>query len=255
MGHSLLAQFATVRFREVTLPYINSREKAAKAITRINQVSENDGVRPIVFSTLVDPDIRDMIFDQCDALVLDPFRVFLDLLGSELKIRPVEEPGCSHRISNRDSYEARIEAINFSLAHDDGASVRHYDHAEVILVGVSRSAKTPTCLYLALQFAIRAANYPLTEDDLGDDKLPKLLRPHVDKIYGLTIDPERLRQIREGRRPGSSYASLQQCRYETNAVEEMFHSARIPYANTTTMSVEEIAATIVQERGLIRRAS
>ncbi len=252
LARSLLAQFDSLHFQEVMLPYIDSREKATAVVEQIHRTAVNDGVRPIVFSTLIDPGIRQMIVGA-EALVLDLFDLFMMPLAEELKVEPLQETGLSHRIADRASYELRIDAINYTLHHDDGASTRHYAQSDVILIGVSRTAKTPTCLYLALQFGLRAANFPITEEDLDKEELPSVLRPYYAKLYGLTTDPERLQSIRTERRPGSRYASPKQCQYEVRAVEDMFCAAQIPFLNTTTMSVEEIATTIVQEAGLHRR--
>jgi regulator of PEP synthase PpsR (kinase-PPPase family) len=254
IGHSLLAQFeGTTEYREVTIPYVDSLEKAAVAAERINAAGRADGERPLVFSTLAEPESRDLII-RSDALVLDLFHVFLEPLQRALGHSPLIKTTHSHRISNLSSYESRIGAIDFSLQHDDGARVRDYDKAEIIMVGVSRSGKTPTCLYLALQFGIRAANYPITEEDIHSGKLPEPLRGHRARLHGLTIDAKRLASIREERRPGSRYASIEQCRIEVRQVESLYRSHDIPYVNTTNMSVEEIATRVVQSRGLERHA-
>ncbi|MEA3413228.1 MAG: pyruvate, water dikinase regulatory protein [Pseudomonadota bacterium] len=250
MGHSLLAQFPGTMFREITVPYIDTPEKAAAAIQQIRQVAGESSGLPLVISSLADPEIRE-IFLQCEkAIVLDLFDNFLPALSETLGIQPIHREGPSHRISNRGRYDSRIKAMNFTLLHDDGGYTRHYDQADIILVGVSRSGKTPTCIYLALQFSIRAANYPLTEDDVRSTNLPQILSGHVGKLYGLTTDPERLHQFRSERRPESRYASLAQCRSEIRAAEGLFLDHGIPFLNTGTRSIEEIATSIAQERGL-----
>jgi [pyruvate, water dikinase]-phosphate phosphotransferase / [pyruvate, water dikinase] kinase len=253
VGHSLLAQFHGIKFREFTIPYVNSRQKAASVVEQINRAAEQDGNQAIVFSTLVNPEIRAFVMNT-QALVLDLFQAFLNPLTTELKASPLEQAERSHRLIDAHKYESRMDAINFSLLHDDGAYTRHYDRSDIILIGVSRSGKTPTCLYLALQFGIRAANYPITEEDLGQEALPRILRPYVPKLYGLTTDPKRLQGIRTARRPNSRYASAEQCRYEVRAVEDLYQANSIRFLNTTTCSIEEIATQIVQDTGLRRHA-
>jgi regulator of PEP synthase PpsR (kinase-PPPase family) len=253
LGHSLMAQFEGLEFREFTIPYVDNREKAVSVTERINHAAAEDGTRPIVFSTLADPEMRALVVSS-QGLVLDLFHAFLNTLEAELKAKPLQRSERSHRLVDMHKYESRMDAINFALLHDDGAHTRHYDRSDIILIGVSRSGKTPTCLYLALQFGIRAANYPITEEDLGTGSLPRMLRPHVAKLYGLTTSPERLQSIRTARRPGSRYASLAQCRYEVQAVEDLYHTKGVPFLNTTTRSVEEIATRIVQETGLQRHS-
>jgi len=117
----------------------------------------------------------------------------------------------------------------------------------VILVGVSRSGKTPTSLYLALQFGVKAANYPLIPEDFARGELPAALRAHKPKLYGLTIAPERLQEIRRERRPGSQYADPVNCRYEIEQAETLMKREGIRWINSTAKSIEEIAATILRE--------
>lgn len=254
IGHSLLAQFeGTSAFREVTIPYVDSPAKARQAVELINQAHANDDQTPLVFSTLVEPESRALII-EANALVLDLFHEFLEKLQRALKAAPLIKTQRSHRISNMSSYEARISAMDYSLQHDDGAKSKNYDQADIIMIGVSRSGKTPTCLYLALQFGIRAANYPITEEDLTSPQLPVPLRPYIDHLHGLTIQPRRLASIREQRRPGGRYSSLEQCRTEVKTVERLYRSYNVPYINTTDMSVEEIATKVAQARGLDRHS-
>lgn len=253
IGHSLLAQFeGAVEYREVTIPYVDSPEKAEATVKRIQQTHREDGEIPLVFSTIAEPASRDVIINS-EAFVLDLFHAFLEPLQQALHTDPVIKKR-AHRISNLSIYEARIGAIDFSLQHDDGARLKDYDKAHVIMIGVSRTGKTPTCLYLAMQFGIRAANYPLTEEDLDTLDLPRPLQPYRDKLHGLTIDPKRLASIRNERKRGSRYATIEQCRREVRNVETLFKALSIPYFNTTNMSVEEIATRVVQTRGLDRHS-
>ena len=252
MGHSLLTQFDSLEFRPVTLPFISTLDKAAEAARRINLTAESDGVRPIVFSTLVQDELRAVV-KQANGLFLDFFDAFLGPLESELAVLSSHASGRAHSTSDTNAYTTRINATNFALANDDGAGVRDYEHADVVLIGVSRSGKTPTCLYLALQYGIFAANFPLTEDELESAALPGALRAHQRKLFGLTIKPDRLQQIRNERRPDSRYASEQQVQFEVRAAEALFNRAGVPYLDTTECSIEEISSRILDRTGLERR--
>jgi len=203
LGNSLLTQFEDFQFTRITIPFVDSPEKLDDAIAQINATARAEARRPLVFSSLVDETMSWQIHHGANALTLDVFKTFIVPLEEELGAKSSHAAGRSHGIANPHEYFVRMEAINFTQAHDDGAATRDLSKAQVILVGVSRCGKTPTSLYLALQFGIRAANFPLTPDDFADRKLPASVLPHRDKLFGLTINPERLREIREERRPGS----------------------------------------------------
>lgn len=253
LGNSLLAQFERIEFDKITLPYIDDVEKARDTVTRINKAGATDGVRPIIFDTIVDRSIRAEV-SRADAFMVDIFGTFLDPLEKELESSSSYTVGRSHSIKNESNYERRINAVNFALDNDDGARTRYYDEADLILIGVSRSGKTPTCLYLALHYGLKPANYPITEDDILDQKLPPALRKHREKLFGLTIDPERLSTIRNERRPNSRYSSMKQCLYEVEETELMYKRERIPYLNTTAYSVEEIATRLLLMTGIERKS-
>jgi regulator of PEP synthase PpsR (kinase-PPPase family) len=244
-GHSVLTQFE-LRFRQVRLPFIDTLDKAYDAVRKINEAFENDGQRPIIFSTLVHTELSDVI-RKCKGMYMDMFQTFVAPLEQELGVKSTHTIGRSHNIVDSEEYKNRIEAINFSLAHDDGQSHKNLAEADVILVGVSRSGKTPTSLYLAMQYGIKAANYPLIPDDFERGKLPSSLYEFKSKIFGLTITPERLSEIRNERRAGSKYASLENCRYEVNEAEAMMKREGIRWLSSTTKSIEEISTTILQE--------
>jgi [pyruvate, water dikinase]-phosphate phosphotransferase / [pyruvate, water dikinase] kinase len=252
LGRSLMSQFNGEGFRQVTLPFIADLDKAKEAVTRINAAGIEDGIRPIVFSTIVDDGVR-RIIERSEAMYLDFFQTFIGPLEHELGVKSSHTVGRAHASADNAAYVQRIDAVNFALANDDGISTKRYPEADVILVGVSRSGKTPTCLYLALQFGVFAANYPLDEDDLKRGQLPAVLMPHRSKIYGLTIEPMRLRQIRHHRRPDSRYASSDQVRYEVQHAEDIFRAVGVPYMDTTHPSIEEIATTILHRTGIQRR--
>ena len=244
-GHAVLSQF-DMRFRQVRLPFIDTVDKARDAARKINETFVHDGQRPIVFSTLVKPDLSAVI-RTASGMHMDLIQTFVAPLEQELGVKSTHTIGRSHNIVDSQEYKARIEAINFSLAHDDGQSHKNLSSADVILVGVSRSGKTPTSLYLAMQYGIKAANYPLIPDDFERGKLPSSLPQFREKIFGLSITPERLSEIRHERRAGSKYASIENCRYEVNEAELMMKREGIRWLSSTTKSIEEIATTILQE--------
>ena len=252
LGNSLLTQFDEIAFQRVTIPFVDSAERIAEAIRLVNDTAEREGRRPIVISSVVDEAMSETIRREANALTLDLFQAFIQPLEAEFSAKSSHTAGRSHGIANSHVYFARMEAINFTQAHDDGATTRDLGKAQVILVGVSRCGKTPTSLYLALQFGIRAANFPLTPDDFSDRKLPASVLPFRDLLFGLTIQPERLREIREERRPGSKYAALDNCRYEVREADAMMVRENIPMLDTTTKSIEEIATTILHRAKLER---
>ncbi|GHD59356.1 posphoenolpyruvate synthetase regulatory kinase/phosphorylase PpsR [Jeongeupia chitinilytica] len=252
LGHSLISQFEEVNFRRITLPYIDSIDKAREAIEQIREQARTDGVRPVIFSTLIDEELRQCFYIE-EALTVDIFATFIKPLEEELGVMSSHTAGKVHGIANFEEYKNRIDAVNYSMSHDDGGVSRNLADADVILVGVSRAGKTPTCLYLALQYGIKAANYPLTPEDFSDHKLPRVLANHRNKLFGLTIQPERLSQIRAERKPGSHYASIDICRAEVSEAETLMKQAQIPYLNTTSLSIEELASSILHHSGLKRR--
>lgn len=252
MGHSLLTQFDGAQYQSVSLPFIATIGQAQEVLRRIDAAGRDSALRPIVFATFVDDAVRAVI-QGANALVLDFFAAFLGPLEAELGLPSAHASGRAHGIADLATYTARINATNYALANDDGSGARDYARADVVLLGVSRSGKTPTCVYLALQYGVFAANYPLAEEDLDSGKLPAVLVPHRQKLFGLTIHPERLQQIRGERRPGSRYASPQQVEYELRAALALFARADLPFLDTTECSIEEIASRILSRQRLERR--
>jgi regulator of PEP synthase PpsR (kinase-PPPase family) len=244
-GHAVLTQF-DLRFRQVRLPFIDTLDKAHEAARKINDAFAVDGQAPIVFSTLVKHDLSKVI-RQSRGMHMDLIQTFVAPLEQELGVKSTHTIGRSHNVVDSEEYKNRIEAINFSLAHDDGQSHKNLSSADVILVGVSRSGKTPTSLYLAMQYGIKAANYPLIPDDFERGKLPSALPEFRQKIFGLSITAERLSEIRNERRAGSKYASIENCRYEVNEAEAMMRREGIRWLSSTAKSIEEISTTILQE--------
>ena len=252
LGRSILSQFPTVPFETRVIPYVDTLDRADEAVNQINLAHQRDGVKPLVFDTIVDPVIRERI-NGADAFNLDIYEGLISKIADEIKVQPAPHTGHAHGDVDSENYKSRIDAVHFALDNDDGARTTHYDAADIILIGVWRSGKTPTSLYLALQFGIRAANYPLTEDDLYENSLPKALKPYRDKLFGLVIDTDRLVKIRNERRAGSRYASYQQCQQELRAIQGIYISQGIPNIDVSTMSIEEIATRILQMTGLKRR--
>ncbi|WP_411832018.1 pyruvate, water dikinase regulatory protein [Pseudoxanthomonas mexicana] len=250
IGHSLLTQFSGFTFQTDRLSFVDDADKAREAAARIRAAGERLGCRPIVINSCVDPQLTARLAES-GALMLDVFEPFIEPLERELGMPRQNRVGHAHGLVDFETYHRRINAMNFALTHDDGIAI-NYDEADVILVAVSRAGKTPTCVYLALHYGIRAANYPLTDQDLETDRLPVRLRPYRRKLFGLTIDPERLHQIRQERRPNSGYAKLETCRREVAAAEVMFQMERIPTLSTTNKSIEEISSKVLTTLGLQR---
>ncbi len=251
VGRSLITQFPGIEFEELSLPYVDTPEKAERAVTMINE-SKRGIERPIVVSTIISDEIR-AIVQKADALMLDSFDAFLGPIEKELSAVSNHEMGQTHNIANEQKYQSRMDAVHYSLDNDDGAQIKNYADADIILVGVSRCGKTPTCLYLALQYGIKAANYPITEDDADNFNLPRPLQAYRAKLFGLTIAPNRLSAIRNERRPNSRYSSLRQCADEVRMVEAIYRKHRVPSINTTHHSVEEISTRILAEVGIKRK--
>ena len=247
-GNAILAQFE-VKFRHIRIPFVDTVDKAHQAVRQILHTGEIEGRRPIVFTTLVNMEVLNVILEGCQdkTMLMDMFSIFVNPLEKELGIKSNHRVGRFSDASKSQEYRDRIEAINFSLAHDDGQLNRDLELSDVILVGVSRSGKTPTSLYLAMQHGLKASNYPLIPEDFERRQLPPALMPHKKKIFGLTIQPERLSEIRNERRPDSKYASLANCRHEVAEAEAMMRRAGIRWLSTTHKSIEEIATTILQE--------
>lgn len=249
LGHSLLAQFPNVAFDTRVLPFVDDPEKAALVVQQINAVASGGGPRPLVFATLTDPALCEIIA-AADCLCLDVMTGWLGQLEQALDQPAKPASGKTHGVVDTQTYNRRMDAVNFALTTDDGASTQNYADADIILVGLSRSGKTPTSLYLAMQHSLLVANYPLTEKDLEDLCLPMILEQHRQQLYALTIEPARLYEIRSRRHPDSRYASLKQCQYEVRQVEALYRQHSITPLNTTQLSVEEIASTILRDTEL-----
>jgi regulator of PEP synthase PpsR (kinase-PPPase family) len=245
LGHSLLSQFDSVDFEQVYMPYINTVLRAQALTQRMQEAAERDGVRPIIFATMLDAEIRDVL-RRGNCFYLELFEGFIDPLSQELGVAPSRKSGRSHAITKPSSYTKRIDAINFAMTNDDGVRPDNFIHADVVLLGVSRSGKTPTCLYLAMHYGLRSANYPITEEDFERGDVSPQVWACRGKAFALTIDPQRLQRIREERRPGSAYASLERCQEDTRRAGRMFKQLGVPVLNTTSQSIEEISSHILK---------
>lgn len=252
LGHSLLTQFDGIEWVKVNIPFLDEIDKIKGAIDQINRVAESEGLRPLVFSTLLKPEILEQI-RQANCRVYDFFEMFIGPIEKELNQPFARIAGRSHGLQQHMAYFKRINAINYVLAHDDGVNPKNFAQADIILIGVSRTGKTPTCLYLAMQYGIAAANYPLTQEDMGLMQLPKILEPVQNKLFGLTLSATQLHLIRQERRPNSEYASLAQCQREIQWQQSLFKLVGIPYLDTTSISIEEISTIILNKCGLKRQ--
>ncbi len=259
LGKSLLAQFPQIQFESVTRPFIDTPEKAQKIAVEINQEAQTSASRPIVVDTIVDSKVSDII-SAAECFYIDIFSTFLSPLEKELDVKSAHYVGHTpiFREDNRavdENYMQRIDAVHFALANDDGMKLNRYADADIILIGVSRTGKTPSSVYLGMQYGIKAANYPLIPDDLERNKLPSALMDHQKKLFGLTIRPARLSEIRNERKPNSHYATLRTCVDEVRQAETLYRQYRVPYIDTTQLSIEEISARMLQRAGIERRVS
>ncbi len=254
LGHTLLTQFDNIQFRKIRHPHLDSPDKVEKVVREINEVAAIEKSPPLVFSTLVATELREIIH-QSHGVLFDIFDIFIKPMEQNLGIASSKRVGHSHGIGTYETYKTRIDAVHFTMENDDGITTENYPDADIIIIGVSRSGKTPTCLYLALNYGIRAANYPLTVDDLDSEQLTNTLKNYKNKLYGLNINPNRLHQIRSERRPNSRYAELKQCQFEVRSVDALYKKEKIPHLDTSTMSIEEIATFILKESKLERRVN
>ena len=251
LGNSLITQFENIKFIEKTFPYIDNEEKALGVLAKIEQAYQKEQNRPLIFATLINSKVRSII-SEAPGLYFDFFKSYLKPMEKELQKESSYTVGRSHGVHDIQAYNTRINAINYTLMTDDGTKMNQYEQADIIIIGVSRCGKTPTCLYLALQFGIHAANYPLVEEDLTSIELPECLKPFKKKLFGLTIDSYRLQAIRNERRPDSQYSNLKQCVNEIRHVEALFANYQIPFVSASTLSIEEISTKILATSGLRR---
>ena len=249
LGNSLLTQFPEIKFERTFIPFVSDQSSAQRAVKKIKDSAQKASPAPIIFSTITDPAILKVISD-CSPFIFDFFGTFIAPLEDAFDCKSSRTAGKMHGIQDTGAYESRLNALNFTLNHDDGLSTNNFHEADIILIGVSRCGKTPTCLYLAMHYSLKAANYPLTSDDFVRDKIPNVLKNNRTKLFGLTIEPEQLSRIRKERRPYGAYATLDTCKKEINLAENIFRNEKLNFLDTSTISIEEIAAIIVQRKGL-----
>ncbi|MEE9328209.1 MAG: pyruvate, phosphate dikinase/phosphoenolpyruvate synthase regulator [Cocleimonas sp.] len=246
LGHSLLSQFPHLEFTYLQRPFIDTEEKALHLANEISLVNNEQGFKPIVFATMPEQNINE-ILSNADCHYYEVFENYLVKIGQDLHATPKRESGLSHGLVNEKIYDARIDALNFTLKHDDAMVLKTIGNADVIIVGVSRSGKTPTSLYLALKFGIKAANYPITDDDFEHNKLPQILLDNRDKLFATSIKAKRLQQIREKRRPNSQYSSIQTCKAEIKKAKNLYEKYDLHPMDVTAQSIEELATQIVRK--------
>ena len=251
LGQSLLSQFPSEAFDAIAIPNVIDVADAELAVSKINASAAGETL-PIIFATLMNAEVLATVA-SARGILIDFFRPFIPLLENSLGLRASGAVGRAHGVQDYFSYTQRIEAVNFALVNDDGASLKHYPQADVIIVGVSRSGKTPTSLYLAMQFGLFVANYPFTEEDILSQGLPPAIKAFKQKLFGLTIDPLRLQRIRQERRPDSQYAALGQCQQEISEALQLYQAEGIPFIDTTARSIEEIASALMAKMDLKRR--
>lgn len=251
LGAALLGKFPQIEFRKENFPFADTPAKVSQALMKVKNRYLLDKQHPIIVSSVINPELRKLL-NVDYAVTLDFFEAFIGKLEAELGCKATMEVSKIHGIGDEDKYNHRIEAIQYSLDNDDGVSARNYDEADIIIVGVSRVGKTPTSIYLAVNYGLKAANYPFAETDLKGDHLPKILVPYHHKLFGLSIEPERLHNIRTHRLPNSKYAQLATCTTEIHAAEQMMHNCGIPFLNTSHKSIEEISVAIMQQVRLKR---
>ncbi len=252
IGQSLMSQFDEFEFEQRNFSFVTTKSEAQIVANEIRQNNELTGQQPLVFSTLVDGELQ-AIIAATGACVISLFNAFIEPLENSLQTKSSHTMGKVHEEFDDKDYKGRIDSIDFTLSHDDGLKTEQFDQADIVVLGVSRTAKTPTCLYLAMNFSLKAANYPLTDDDLVASELPACLTPCLDKLVGLTIRPEQLSAIRQRRRPGSEYASIEQCTREIRLAEVLMKHAGIHIIDSSYMSIEEIAVNIIREKQLLRK--
>ncbi|MFF2370868.1 pyruvate, water dikinase regulatory protein [Agromyces sp. NPDC058110] len=248
LGSALLANFPGITFRRVTIPFVDTVAGAADVVRDI-RAGVDDGVEPIVFTTIKSPQIMRQI-EASGASVIDLLSGHLRDLESALDSTASEQLGQYHGVGDIEKYFARMRAVEYAIEHDDAQSVRALDLADVILIAPSRCGKTPTTMYLALHYGLLVANYPLTDEDFPSDGLPRAVARYAGRCFGLTTTPLRLSQVRHERRPDSTYSSLAQCTLELRRAEDLYRRNRVPFLNSSTKSVEEMSAVIMQSMRL-----
>ncbi len=251
MGNAVLIQFPGCRFDRQHFPFITTVKRAREVVAELDEIMAQ-GITPLVFSTTVVDDIRAELH-RTTAPIIDFFEMHMAPVEKILGQQAAHVAAKLHGLGDQQRYNARMAAIEYAIEHDDGQSLRALDRADIILLAPSRCGKTPTTMYLALQHGITVANYPLVDEDLESTDLPRPVRDLRPRCFGLLTTPGRLSEVRQERRPNSRYASLEQCSYELRRAEALYRTHRIPYLNSSTKSVEEMATEILQSLKRVHR--
>lgn len=251
LGHSLLAQFDSVPMEEVTLPFVDSLERAKAAVDLINHREQADGIRPLVFSTIVSQEVAHAV-SCARALYLDCCNVFMNALERELGVKASHTTSHSDRANDFSNRHARLEAINYALRHDHFRVPADFSGADIVVIGVERVGKTPLCLHLAVMHGVRAANYDLSVRDLEAGKLPDIVAAARGRIFGITMTPERLNITRTEHKKGR-YASLEECRFELDKAETLMLREKIVFLDSSRTSLEELAALVMTQARPVQR--
>ncbi len=244
LGNALLVNFPGIPFERYAFPFVDTVEEAELVVREVDAAADA-GDPPLMFTTVKAPGVR-AVLARARAVTVDLLSGHLSALEQALGTTASEQLGQYHGVGDVERYFGRMRAVEYALEHDDGQSMRGLDVADVIIVAPSRCGKTPTTMYLALQYGMRVANYPLIDDDFESERLPTAIAPYAARCFGLTTNPLRLSQVRHERRPASRYASLEQCTYELRRAEELYRRFRIPFMNSATKSVEEMSVVILQ---------
>ena len=244
MGNALLIQFPEMHFERRLIPFIVTAAEARRVVAVLDAAADGP-VTPIAFTTAATDEIRHILHTtRCP--MIDFFELHMSRVEEVFGVTAKRHVAKLHGVGDIQRYNSRMAAIEYSIEHDDGQSIRALDRADVVLVAPSRCGKTPTTMYLALQHGLFVANYPLVEEDLDAAELPRPVRALRERCIGILADAKRLSEVRQARRPNSRYASIEQCRYELRQAEAMYHTNRIPVINSTTRSVEEMSTLIIQ---------
>ncbi|NHC23638.1 kinase/pyrophosphorylase [Nocardioides sp. IC4_145] len=244
MGNALLLQFPDLQFERTLIPFIHTIEDARRVVALLDEAAAGP-VPPLVFTTAASDEVRAELA-RTTAPIIDFFDLHMNRVETILGRRGQRQAARLHGVNDVKAYNTRMAAVEFTIEHDDGQSLRALEKADVILLAPSRCGKTPTSMYLALQHGLFVANYPLVDEDLEAEDLPEVVRPYLDRCFGLTTTVERLSRVRNERRPGSRYASPEQCRWELRRADALLAAHRLPVIDSSAKSVEEISALILQ---------
>ena len=242
IAKAALAQFEGQYVEEHSYALIRSAKQLDRAMQNITTQ------KGLVFFTLVNPELRKELVARCaaaDLPCLDVMEGPISMMRQYLGAAETHRPGAQHEVDQR--YLQRIEALNFTIQHDDGQALDSIDGAQVILVGASRTSKTPTCIYLAIR-GVRAANVPLVP---GIALPSALLATKTPLIVGLWASPDRLVQVRRNRLNtmgevrDTNYVDVDSVRNEVSATRRLFEQNDWPVIDISRRSVEETAAAVI----------